>query len=903
MPVIFENVLMMPPTGAPNILSASVLPSGVQGTPYTFTLTANGGQLPYVWSLVSGSFPSGVSLSSAGVISGTPGASGTSTPTIKVTDARGLFSTKAFTVTYAPLANPLTITTTSPLPSASQYTPYSNTMAATGGTPPYTWSITVGSLAAGLTFSSGGVFGGQTNNVETDNVTIQVKDSLNNTASDPFTLVVASNPLNPTWPMTLPSAFLSTPYNYNLTATGGLTPYTFSLVSSSGSNSWSVATSGLLTGTPGATETDSLLIQVADSAGNSVQVVTSLLVTGATNVFKFNPSFFYANYNIYNTPSSDVPTDLTKLNSFPLPPNQIPAYCFGLKWSSVEVGTGNTNLNSASQYSMSEISSYINLAQNQFPSTGCRIGIYMSFLKGSPSIANIPSTAFASSNNYQPVWVTLSNNTPGTMSVPTSFGSGSSISGATAPIYAGSSYYNLIFANYNSADSPPDYGYVMPDFRNPLVQQAIIQMFQYLATATFTITNGPFAGTWTLDTCPCVEYIASNDEISWTFNQGPYQPQTPSGVAAATWQNINSGYAAIWNAAQTCFPHTIVGSCISYGTTGSNGAAQNQDIGAMINPVIPYSSGSVTRFTPTIAMSGADTYGLDWNASTSWANPAKQEYMGRGPPGINSWNQNGPIAPVTTTSQVGNVPYVAQIQPSDQGKALASGIAHNSAGSMLALMQSYVVPKATHVIICSGDGVGGNTAPWGNYIQPTLLSNYTTYNLTTLLPVNLMASPTGLTTSSLTATAVTLQWNGQASGTGTGLTYTLYQNGTAITSNISISLPTTSASVTGLTAGNTYTFSVAVSNANGAGPQSALVVTMPLVSVVNTTIPMPLIGVFYSVTFTATGGTAPYTWSSTGLPSWASLNSTTGVLSGTPTDTLIHNIQIFATDAHGNISG
>src|SRR5205807_1933292 len=37
-----------------------------------------------------------------------------------------------------------------------------------------------------------------------------------------------------------------------------------------------------------------------------------------------------------------------------------------------------------------------------------------------------------------------------------------------------------------------------------------------------------------------------------------------------------------------------------------------------------------------------------------------------------------------------------------------------------------------------------------------------------------------------------------------------------------------------------------------------------------------------STTMTATGGTGPYTWSATGMPSGLSLNSTTRVLSGTP---------------------
>src|SRR5262249_19073870 len=62
------TVTICPPIG---ILPSS-LPGGTQGTPYSQTLTGVGGQSPYTFTVTSGSLPTGLTLSSFGVISGTP---------------------------------------------------------------------------------------------------------------------------------------------------------------------------------------------------------------------------------------------------------------------------------------------------------------------------------------------------------------------------------------------------------------------------------------------------------------------------------------------------------------------------------------------------------------------------------------------------------------------------------------------------------------------------------------------------------------------------------------------------------------------------------------------------------------------------------------------------------------
>jgi hypothetical protein len=88
---------------APAVLSASALSSGTVGSLYRASLSATGA-VPLQWSLSSGSLPSGLSLSSTGVISGTPTTAGTSAFVVTVGNFAGS-SSRSFTMTIAASAN------------------------------------------------------------------------------------------------------------------------------------------------------------------------------------------------------------------------------------------------------------------------------------------------------------------------------------------------------------------------------------------------------------------------------------------------------------------------------------------------------------------------------------------------------------------------------------------------------------------------------------------------------------------------------------------------------------------------------------------------------------------------------------------------------------------------------
>ena len=214
-------------------VTSTTLPQGVGGTPFSATLSATGGTPGYAWSLSSGQLPAGLSLSSAGIISGTPSASGSYSFIVTVTDSSApvqsanlnlalIVSAPAAATAPSPVPTPVPAPTPTPVPTPtptpvptptptptpvptpapvptptptptpvptptptpsptpapapvptptpsqtptlviSNATPpsaiigaaYQASLQASGGTPPYLWSITSGNLPSGLAFNS-----------------------------------------------------------------------------------------------------------------------------------------------------------------------------------------------------------------------------------------------------------------------------------------------------------------------------------------------------------------------------------------------------------------------------------------------------------------------------------------------------------------------------------------------------------------------------------------------------------------------------------------------------------------------------------------------------------------------------------------------------------------------------
>jgi hypothetical protein len=138
--------------GALAISSTSPLQGGTINVPYSVPVLATNGVPAYNFTLLSGSLPSGLTISTAGTISGTPISSGTSTFVIQVQDSASTTASATLSIT---IGSALTITTTS-LPSGVIGTPYIQVPGVANGTSPYGFSVTSGVLPTGLTIDPDG---------------------------------------------------------------------------------------------------------------------------------------------------------------------------------------------------------------------------------------------------------------------------------------------------------------------------------------------------------------------------------------------------------------------------------------------------------------------------------------------------------------------------------------------------------------------------------------------------------------------------------------------------------------------------------------------------------------------------------------------------------------------------
>ncbi len=183
-------------TNAPDITTTTLanVTQGAAMTPVTFGVS--GGTPTYSWTVAPGSsLPPGLSFSSGGVLSGTPTTAGTYTFSVKVTDSTAgtaLTDTQALQLIVVPASATLIITTTT-LDAVQLSQPISKQIVATGGTPPYVFTVDTGStLPNWLTLSPSGLLEGVPTATGTSNFTLRVDDAVGGNDTQALSQVVTA---------------------------------------------------------------------------------------------------------------------------------------------------------------------------------------------------------------------------------------------------------------------------------------------------------------------------------------------------------------------------------------------------------------------------------------------------------------------------------------------------------------------------------------------------------------------------------------------------------------------------------------------------------------------------------------------------------------------------------------
>jgi beta-lactamase superfamily II metal-dependent hydrolase len=268
--------LMVNPACGSLTLSPATISNPLVGIFYSVPFnTSPTGQ--YTYSISSGTLPTGLNFSTQGAITGVPSATGMFTFTVMATATNGCSTTRTYSVN---VTNPCATFTFSPasLPMAIVRSAFSQQLSISSPAGTYTFAVTAGALPAGMTLSSNGLLSGTVNTGGNFNFTVTATNTTTNCkATKTYALAVVCPQISLT-PSTFSTAFLNTPFNQKMVASGGFAPYTFRVTAGALPAGMTLTTDGTLSGTPTLATKATFTVTVTDSIGCQSSVTASINV-------------------------------------------------------------------------------------------------------------------------------------------------------------------------------------------------------------------------------------------------------------------------------------------------------------------------------------------------------------------------------------------------------------------------------------------------------------------------------------------------------------------------------------------------------------------------------------------------------------------------------------------------
>ncbi len=261
-------------------------PHVIRGTPYSDVMvTASGGTAPYSFVANSG-LPTSMLLAADGTLSGTTcGGNGNYNVSVTVTDSTAATATGTVQVIVNAAAGACSLTIApATLLAGTVGTAYSQTVTASGGTAPYAFVVSSGSLPTGLSLAANGAISGTPTSAGSITFSIRTTDSASNGGVRTYTMTIAAPP--PLLLSSTPAAVrqVGVAYSQSNLASGGVSPYAYAITGGALPAGVTLnAGTGLASGTPTSAGAFSYTVSVTDAvAATATQTVSGTVAPTVT---------------------------------------------------------------------------------------------------------------------------------------------------------------------------------------------------------------------------------------------------------------------------------------------------------------------------------------------------------------------------------------------------------------------------------------------------------------------------------------------------------------------------------------------------------------------------------------------------------------------------------------------
>ncbi|HTO30481.1 MAG TPA: putative Ig domain-containing protein [Pararhizobium sp.] len=890
-------------------------PDGGVGTAYSVQFSASGGTPGYTYTRDSGSLPAGLSLSSSGLLSGTPSATGSSTFKLKVQDSTTIstggvyFIAQDVTVTINAFPPVVVTPSSGALASGTVGGAYSTTISATGGVGAITYAVTAGSLPAGLTFNAStgsitgipvaGAFG-------TTSFTVTATAATAGSASANYSIAVAASPvvLTPTTGTVLTAGVVGSAYsNTSISATGGVGTITYAVTAGALPAGLSLNTStGAITGTPTAGAFGTTNFTVTATAATTGSTAASYSITiAAPSVVMTPASGALASgtggiaYSTTISATGGVGTITYAVTAGALPPGLTLNTSTGvISGVPTATGTFNSSITATAATSGSAVNTYSIMVTgpplNLSPATGTALtsGIVGSAYSDTSVSASAPVGAVIFLGSGLPDGLTMNTTTGAIIGTPTASAFGTTTIGVDVQ--------SVLFGNVEQATytitiaSPPvvltpvtgtalSAGTVGASYSNTSISASGgVGAMSYAVTAgalpdglALNSTTGAITGTPTAAgfgttnfTVTATAATAGSASASYTLEvDAPPVVLTPAS-GALTDGTVGTAYAAATISAsggQGAFTYTVTAGALpsGLGLNVSSGAITGTPTAAALG-----TSNFTVTATAATAGSSANSYSLTVVSPPMVLTPASGTALSAGTVGA-AYSD----ASISASGGVGTISYAVT------AGGLPAGLSINpSTGAITGTPTAGAFGAASFTVTATAATVGSVSASY------TIAVGGTAVVLTPVTGAALSAGTVGIAYSNTSISA--------GGGVGT-ISYAV----TGGTLPAGLSLNTSSGAITGTptagalgTSNFTVTATAAISGSASASYSIAVAgPTVVLTPVTGTALTAGTVGVAYSDTSISAGGgvgTISYAVTSGALPAGLGLNASTGAITGTP---------------------